>query len=86
VNRKRDGFEAGPPSSDAMRRRVQKHLKDANLFQGETLHSFIRSDVQHIADIEGYDIKKLMDFGRYKAYADLDCTSRRLSISFQGDS
>jgi integrase len=69
TNRRRDGFVNEPLSSDAMRRRVQKHLKDAGLYAGETLHSFRRSAVQHAADIEGYDIKKLMEFGRWQSYA-----------------
>jgi hypothetical protein len=40
LNRSRSGFENEPQKSDAMRRRVQKHLKAAGLYEGETLHSF----------------------------------------------
>jgi integrase len=69
LSRNRNGFENEPLKSDAMRRRVQKHLKAAGLYEGETLHSFRRSAVQHSADIEGYDIKRLMEFGRWKSYA-----------------
>jgi integrase len=45
LNRQRDGFEDVPLSSAALRKRVQIHLKDAGLFEGETLHSFRRSAV-----------------------------------------
>jgi integrase len=69
LNRNRNGFENEPLRSDAMRRRLQKHLKAAGLYEGETLHSFRRSAVQHSADIEGYDVKRLMEFGRWKSYA-----------------
>lgn len=68
LNRKRNGFEDEPLRSDAIRRRVQKHLKAAGLYDGETLHSFRRSAVQHSADVEGYDVKRLMEFGRWKTY------------------
>lgn len=64
MNRKRNGFMDEPLKSDAMRRRIQKQLKAAGLFEGETLHSFCRSAVQHAADIEGYNVKRLMEFGR----------------------
>jgi hypothetical protein len=69
LNRKRNGFMNEALKSDAMRRRVQKHLKAAGLFEGETLHSFRRSAVQHSADIEGYNVKHLMEFGRWRSYA-----------------
>jgi integrase len=52
LSRNRNGFENEPLKSDAMRRQVQKHLKAAGLYEGETLHSFRRSAVQHSADIE----------------------------------
>lgn len=52
-----------------MRRRIQKHLKAAGLFERETLHSFRRSAVQHAADMEGYDVKRLMEIGRIQSYA-----------------
>jgi integrase len=69
LNRRRIGFWDEPLGSDAMRRRIQKHLKAAGLFEGETLHSFRRSAVQHAADIEGYDVKRLMEIGRWQSYA-----------------
>jgi integrase len=46
MNRKRDGFEECALSSSALRKRVQQHMKDARIFNGETLHSFRRSAVQ----------------------------------------
>lgn len=65
TNQRRNGFVNEHLLSDAMRRRVQKHLKDAGLYAWETLHNFRRSAVQHAADIEEYDVKKLMGFGRW---------------------
>jgi integrase len=69
VNRSRTRFEDAPLSAAALRKRVQHHLQDAGLFEGETLHSFRRSAVQGAAKIEGYDVKKLMEFGRWKSYS-----------------
>jgi integrase len=69
LNRKRDGFEDSALSSNALRRRIQQHLRDAGIFDGETLHSFRRSAVQNAASIEGYNVKKLMELGRWKSYA-----------------
>lgn len=69
LNKSRNGFTYEPLRSDAMRRRIQKHLKAAGLFEGETLHSFRRSAVQHAADIEGYNVKRLMEFGRWQSYS-----------------
>jgi integrase len=69
LNRQRNGFMNEPLKSDAMRRRIQKHLKAAGLFEGETLHSFRRSAVQHAADIEGHDVKRLMELGRWQSYS-----------------
>jgi hypothetical protein len=64
LNRRQNGFVDKPLRSDAMRRRIQKHLKAAGLFKGETLYSFCRSAVQPAADIEGYDVKHLTKIGR----------------------
>jgi hypothetical protein len=64
LTRQRDGFEDVPLSSAALRKRVQIHLKDAGLFEGETLHSFRRSAVQNAAKMEGYDVARLMELGR----------------------
>jgi integrase len=64
LNRSRDGFENSALSANALRKRVQQHLKDAGLYEGETLHSFRRSAVQNAAEIEGYDVPKLMALGR----------------------
>jgi integrase len=69
LNRGRNGFEETPLMSVAMRRRIQKHLKAAGLYEGETLHSFRRSAVQYAADIKGYDIKRLMELGRWQSYS-----------------
>jgi integrase len=69
LTRKRDGFEDSALSSNALRRRIQQHLRDAGLFEGETLHSFRRSAVQNAASIEGYDVRRLMELGRWKSYA-----------------
>jgi integrase len=64
LNRSRTGFSNEPISSDALRKRIQKRLVDAGLLEGETLHSFRRSAVQHAAINFKYDVKRLMDLGR----------------------
>ena len=69
LNERRNGFKHEAMSSGTMRRRIQQRLKEAGLFEGETLHSFRRSAVQHAASIEGYDVKRLMDKGRWASYA-----------------
>jgi hypothetical protein len=68
-NRERNGFSSGPISSSALRKRIQRRLQEANLFAGETLHSFRRSAVQHAAINLKYDVKRLMELGRWKSYA-----------------
>jgi integrase len=68
-NRSKTGFSDGPISSSALRKRIQRRLQDANLFAGETVHSFRRSAVQHAAINLKYDSKKLMELGRWKSYA-----------------
>lgn len=68
-NRQRTGFLPGPISSDSLRKRVQKRLKEAGLFEGETLHSFRRSVVQHAAVNLNYNVKQLMELGRWKSYS-----------------
>lgn len=67
LNRRRDGFEDGALSANALQKRIQMHLKDAGLHEGETLHSFRRSAVQGAAEIEGFDVPKLMEMGRWKS-------------------
>jgi hypothetical protein len=39
------------------------------MYAGETLHSFRRSAVQNAVHIEGYNVKRLMELGRWKSYA-----------------
>jgi hypothetical protein len=69
LTRNRNGFEDSALSSNALRRRIQQHLRHADLYEGETLHSCRRSAIQNAASIEGYDVKTLMDLGRWKSYA-----------------
>lgn len=69
LNEKKSGFKKEPMSSGTMRRRIQQRLKEAGMYEGETLHSFRRSAVQHAAAIEDYDIKRLMERGRWSSYA-----------------
>lgn len=69
LNSRKDGFKNEAMKTGTMRRRVQQRLKDAGLFNGETLHSFRRSAVQHAAEIEGYDVQRLMAGGRWASYA-----------------
>jgi integrase len=68
-NRQRTGFLPGPISSDSLQKRVQKRLKEAGLFEGETVHSFRRSAVQHAAVNLNYNVKQLMELGRWKSYS-----------------
>jgi integrase len=69
LNRSRSRFRDEPVKSSALKKRVQQHLAKANLFEGETLHSFRRSAVQHAAEIEGFDVERLMKRGRWSSYA-----------------
>jgi integrase len=68
MNRRRIGFEECTLSASALRKRIQQHMKDAKLYEGETLHSFRRSAVQNAASIEGYNVSRLMELGRWKSY------------------
>jgi hypothetical protein len=83
VNKARIGFMDAPLSSAALRKRVQHHLQDAGLYDGETLHSFRRSAVQNAAKIEGYDVKKLMEFGRWKSYAAFGIYVEEIEAKFE---
>lgn len=69
LNRSRNGFDEKPITSSALRKRIQKRLQEAGLFEGETLHSFRRSAVQHAAIELKYDVKKLMDLGGWKTFS-----------------
>jgi hypothetical protein len=69
LNKRRDGFKNGALSANALRKRIQQHLKEAGLYEGETLHSFRRSAVQGAAEMEGFDVLRLMALGRWKSYA-----------------
>jgi integrase len=82
MNRRRDGFEEGALSANALRKRVQQHLKDAGLFEGETLHSFRRSAVQGAAEMEGFNVSKLMALGRWKSYAAFRLYVEEIESSF----
>jgi hypothetical protein len=53
LKRNWNGFEDSALSSNALRRRIQQHLKDASMYDGETLHSFRRSAVQNAAAFKG---------------------------------
>jgi integrase len=69
LNRGRSGFVDAPMTSDTLRKRLQKRLKEAGLFEGETVHSFRRSAVQHAAVNLNYNVKQLMELGRWKSYS-----------------
>jgi hypothetical protein len=58
LNCSRNGFEEKPITSSALRKRIQKRLQEAELYEGETLHSFRRSAMQHAAIELKYDVKK----------------------------
>jgi hypothetical protein len=69
LNRGRTGFVDAPMTSDTLRKRLQKRLKEAGLFEGETTYSFRRLAVQHAAVNLNYNVKKLMSLGRWKSYS-----------------
>jgi hypothetical protein len=68
-NRSQNGFDDKLIMSSALRKRVQKRLRDAGLFDGKTLHSFCRFAVQHAAIELKYDVRKLMNLGGWKTYS-----------------
>jgi integrase len=82
LNRRRDEFEDEALSASALRKRVQQHLKDAGLYEGETVHSFRRSAVQRAAEIEGFDVPKLMALGRWKSYEAFRLNIEEIETSF----
>jgi integrase len=69
LNRSRSAFVDAPMTSDTLRKRLQKTLKEAGLFDGETVHSFRRFAVQHAAVNLKYNVKQLMELGRWKSYS-----------------
>lgn len=69
LNRSRTAFVDSPMTSDTLRKRLQRRPKDAGLFEGETVHSFRRSAVQHAAVNLNYNVKQLMELGRWKSYS-----------------
>jgi integrase len=82
LNRSRTGFQDEPLKSSALKKRVQQHLAKANLFEGETLHSFRRLAVQHAAEIEGFDVERLMKKGRWASYAALRLYIKEIEYKF----
>lgn len=71
LNKSRTKFKDEPLNPGTLKKRVQQHLAKAELFEGEALHSFRRSAVQNAAEIEGYNVAKLMQRGRWASYAAL---------------
>lgn len=69
LNNQRNGFKDEALRPAALSRRVKKHLTEAGLYEGETLHSFRRSAVQNAAGIEAFDVARLMQRGRWTSYA-----------------
>jgi integrase len=69
LNRSCSAFVDAPMTSDTLRKRLQKRLKEAGLFDGETVHSFRRSAVQHAVVNLKYNVKQLMELGRWKSYS-----------------
>lgn len=82
LNSSRKAFLNEPLKAPALRKRIQQHLKKADLFEGETLHSFRRSAVQHAAEIEGYDVKRLMERGRWASYSAFRLYVEEISYKF----
>lgn len=74
MNRQKNGFEDCALSAGAMNRRIQRHMQRAGMHEGETVHSFRRSAVQHAAELEGYNVTRLMELGRWKSGLHLRCT------------
>jgi integrase len=85
LNKRRDGFEDASLSANALRKRVQQHLKDAGLYDGETLHSFRRSAVHGAVEMEGLNVPKLMALGRWKSYSAFRVYIEEIEESFQGE-
>lgn len=69
MNRQKNGFEEVALSAGAMNRRIQRRMQKAGIYDDETLHSFRRSAVQHAAELEKYNVRKLMEQGRWKSRA-----------------
>jgi hypothetical protein len=69
LNASRTAFLDEPLKAPALRKRIQQHMRKAALFEGKTLHIFRQSAVQHEAEIEGYDVKRLMERGRWASYS-----------------
>lgn len=69
LNSSRTAFLNEPLKAPALQKHIQQYLKKVELFEGETLHSFRRSAVQHAAEIEGFDVQKLMERGRWASYS-----------------
>jgi integrase len=69
LNRGRSAFVDAPMTSNTLRKRLQKRLKEAGLFDGEIVHSFRRSAGQHAAVNLNYNVKQLMELGRWKSYS-----------------
>jgi integrase len=63
-SRDRRSFRQEAITASALRLRVQKALKGAGLFEGETLHSFRRSAAQHAVEVQRFTVEKAMQKGR----------------------
>jgi hypothetical protein len=69
LSRDRRSFRQEAITAGALRARVQKALKRAGLFKGQTLHSFRRSAAHHAVDVHGFTVEKAMQKGRWKNYS-----------------
>lgn len=86
LNRQKNAFEDGPLSAGAMNRRIQKHMQEAGIFEGETVHSFRRSAVQHAGQLEGYNVQKLMEQGRWRSKAAFKLYVEEIAGNFSRES
>jgi hypothetical protein len=68
LSRDRRSFRQEAITAGALRLRIQKALRRAGLFEGETLHSFRRSAAQHTVVVLGFTVEKAMDRGRWKSF------------------
>lgn len=69
LTRDRKRFRQEAITSGALRLRIQKVLKRAGLYEGETLHSFRRSAAQHAVEIQGITVEEAMRRGRWRTFS-----------------
>jgi integrase len=69
LTRDRKSFRQEAIAAGALRLRIQKVLKRAGVYEGETLHSFRRSAAQHAVEVRGCTVEETMRRGRWKTFS-----------------